>query len=284
MYPQPMARKSMCSCAVRIIWLMVVLVSVLDAYPCFGDTGAFIINVKVYVDEDSAREIGKYSRRLQKHSDMYQFNDEDGGLTNVKFFFGLIFDQINATILDSNIQLEADYSEMLEPKYQNLKEKYCVHFSNIINITETFLAEEILPERMGENKLLVIDCSGNSPYLPQRTHIATKNGCGHVAGVLFADVHNLHTVVRELLYNVFAKKTWANAIEADRKLSFCKCTLISQCAARYHDFGFFKKGLRSIGKPADLVAIQYFGDDVWDFGHSPSLEVSSKYGSYNNKN
>ncbi|KAI5168689.1 hypothetical protein PAEPH01_0335 [Pancytospora epiphaga] len=283
---EPMLNRISNGLSLCVVYLSFFILPIIEATPCLGDKGLLKVPIKIYIDEDSAKEVGKYARRLRKPNSNFKFTRTGvKKIDNVKLFFEVIFDQINGSIVNSNVEFEADFVEMLEPRYQQLKDKYCVRTGNIVYITNTFLEEQDNPEYMGGNKLLIIDCAGNNPYLPRRSHIATKNGCGNVAGIIFGDIYNLRNIVKEIIYSMFDDKIHMKIYSADTKFIRSVCTMMAQCQSKFPDFGYYDDKHHSRGSAEDLVAINHYDGAVWepgpDYGYSSDNSSDSGYVSGN---
>lgn len=242
------------------------LCSVLS-FACLGDTGTYVVNVRVYLDEDSLLEIAKFTKKLLHHN-THKKEDELDGLGYGKEYFDLIFKEINAQLLDTNIQLEADLSETLTENYRGQKEKLCVVYDNIENIVETFLSEFRVPSLMGENKILIINCQGNNAFMPSSAYISTRNGCGHVIGALLEDPSTLRGTILEGIYKVLHNNALPKAVEAHKDLAISACNYISHCNRHYEGTGMFVENMRSVGNVNELHAFEDNKNAIWSFGHA----------------
>lgn len=250
---------------------------------CFKEDGIYVINIKIYVDEASEALITEHmvkmgrndphrDKKMEKARELYYENRlVQEHLPYVQQYFGLIFDLFNARLVKTGLQIKADYNDMLAPRFQHLKEKYCAFLSNINTITEAFLAETDDMYNEGVNRILIVHCDGNDPYLQKRYHIATRNGCGHVMGALLTTPREVQHTVDEMLTELFYNKTGFNMIRPDKNLQNSVCSVAGHCRYKHNDFGSFIEGIESIGKVADLEAIQAYQDDLIVDGYSKSL-------------
>lgn len=251
---------------------MALLFSMITAYPCFGDKGTFVINVKIYVDEESARSIGTYTRDLLDHNSERSVTEDKGDpLLHVKLYFGMIFDEINAQLKNANIQLLADFSEMLAEKNQHMKNKYCVKLSNILNIAETFLSELGVEHDMGENRILVLNCEGNNALLPMPMYAATRNDCGYVLGELLTDPAVLRQNLLDNIYRILQHSSQVHNVQKDELFEENACAFVHKCSREFPEFGYFVKGQRTVGSKRDLVAFEHNKEYLWSFGHASGL-------------
>lgn len=235
---------------------------------CLGNTGTYVINVKIYTDETSVITIGKYMEKLinkthsnlQKlHNMMKKRNISEFELYTAytKQYIGLLFDLVNAQLLDTNVQVEADFSEMLMGEYTNLQAKYCRIGSNITMITEEFMNETPLAGADGHNRMLIINCHGNLASYPRLSHTATKNMCGRTLGISLSEPSALRTTITESIYQIFIQSTPIDNLNAHLRLVSNACAYIHYCNKKYPEIGKFISNLRSLGSPAELHSLEY---------------------------
>lgn len=247
------------------------------AIHCLGNTGTYVINVKIYPDEASVIAIGHFMERLihntnnnldEFHQIMRKKNLCEFTVYSAytKKFIGLLFDTINAQLLDSNVQFRADFSEMLHGEYTEMQKKYCKKGNSIIGITEEFLEESARSGDSGQNRLLIINCHGNLASMPAISHIASRNRCGHVLGISLSDPGSMRTTIIEALYAIIMNATSVGNVDSHLKLTTNACAYINYCNRWYPDTGGFYPNLRSLGTPAQLRKLEYLKGDMFSGG------------------
>ncbi|KAI4291625.1 hypothetical protein PAPHI01_0899 [Pancytospora philotis] len=273
---------------------------------CFGDVGAYVINVKVYADQDTLDGVENYiykkeamARRMRDSSVQVVESDKrsiqhlrdaiaDKRIRHMenlprplefadyknalRKYIGRIFDDFNNQLLDSNVQIKADYSDLLAEGYENLKEKYCVQFANIETIAEAFKAEELNSEHSGINRLLMINCRGNNPIAPKAAAtVVSQDGCGYIFGVLYTDPIVMEQTIKQQLLQFLSGHTPYQNTSPDEKLATSVCDLVEQCR-HTPGFGRMYKDLRSVGPAEDLKAIGNNIADQDSYGYTQWLK------------
>lgn len=248
------------------------------ALHCLGNTGTYVITVKIYPDEATVIALGHFMERLihntnnnldefhhiMRKNNIHEFTVYVG---YTKKFIGFLFDTINAQLLDSNVQFRADFSEVLRDEYSEMQKKYCKKGSNIIGITEEFMEETPFSGDTGVNRLLIINCHGNLSSLPAISHIASRNRCGHVLGISLTDPGAMRTTITEAIYGILMNATTIGNLDSHLKLMTNACAYVNYCNRWYPDSGAFYPNLRSLGTPAQLRKIEYMKGNMFSNGY-----------------
>lgn len=212
---------------------------------CLNDEGTFQINIKVYLDQNAMHAITNYNHSIRPHKETkkYDHSHEEFEDAHVKDYIGSIFNEINRVIKGTNVQFRADFTHLQDPQFKHLHEQYCSYFKDIINITEHFLSDFENAHESGESKLLIIDCRDNNPFAPKSSHIASKNNCGKVLGVLMTDPAIMKNTIVEGLYRIFTTKSLSSVDDISGAIQTDLCSYIHECNRNFNNAGFFVKDL-----------------------------------------
>jgi len=252
---------------------------------CLNNEGTYQILVKIYADRESRHAITNFVHSLLPHeyTEHIKTSHSEFEMAHIKHYFGTIFNTVNRTLRGSNVQFKADFSDMYRHEYSELHERHCGYLSNITDITERFLNDFEDPHKMGQNKILVLDCRQNNPLLPTDTHIASKNQCGKINGFLLTHPEIMQQMIAEGLYRIFSTKSISQVAGVNEAILADVCSYVQFCNANYELTGVFVKDLglltHSTLTDAGLRGYGYniTGSFVKDFGHDDTHNVAPNY-------
>lgn len=212
---------------------------------CFNDEGTLQLHIKIYVDAPSRHSITEYIHHILPHKFTTKTNPthRESELLHIQHYFNVIFNSVNMTLKGTNVQLVADYSDMLKHEFLELHEKYCGYLSNITSMTENFLNDFEDPHNLAESKILIMDCKHNNSRLPTSSHIATKNHCGIVNGILLEDPEVMKHKIAEVLYRLFSTKSISQVEGINEAVLTDICTYVHSCNTNFDGIGTFIKDL-----------------------------------------
>lgn len=212
---------------------------------CLNDEGTYQINVKIYMDRDSRHAIINYTHANLPHefTDHIEAFHNEFESAHIKHYFGVIFNEVNRTLRGTNVQFKADFSDLFKHEFSEIQERYCGYFSNITAIAESFLGDFENSHENGENKILIVDCSHNNAFLPTSSHVATKNQCGKVHGILMTDPEVVKNVISEGLYKIFTTKSISQVQGMSEAVNADICTYVQFCNRNYDYTGVFIRDL-----------------------------------------
>lgn len=212
---------------------------------CLNNEGTYQINVKIYVDQDSRHAITNFTHQNLPHhfTDRLEHSHREFEAAHLKHYIGTIFNGVNLVLKGTNVQFKADFADLFKPEYTKLHEKYCGYLSNILEMTENFQNSFENPHEEGENRLLIISCRNNNAFIPTSSHIATKNSCGKVIGVLLTDPEIMKFTIAEGLYKIFTSKSISQVQGINGAIQADICTYVQYCNRNFENTGFFVKDL-----------------------------------------
>lgn len=268
--------------------MLLFLLMIVTSYQkgCLNNEGTYQIIVKIYADRESRHTITNYVHSLLPHeyTEHITTSHNDFELAHIKHYFGTVFNTVNRTLRGTNVQFKADFSDMYKHEYSELHERHCGYLSNITTITEGFLNDFEDPHKLGQNKILVLDCRQNNPLLPTDTHIASKNACGKINGILLTHPEIMQQLLAEGLYKIFSTKSISQVSGVNEAIMADICEYVQFCNVNYEFTGAFVKdlgvlthntltdgGLRGYGYNISGQFVKDFGhDDTYNVGHDDS--------------
>lgn len=212
---------------------------------CLNDEGTYLVDIKIYADRNSRHVITNYIHHILPHAftEHIEPSHTEFESAHLKHYFGAIFNAVNKTLKGTNIQFRADFSELFKHEYSELHERYCGYFSNITAITENFLNDFKDPHTLGDNKILLVDCRHNNAFLPTSSHMASKNRCGKVHGILLTDPEIMKHKIAEGLYRIFSTKSISQVQGINGAILADICQYVQFCNANFDKTGMFIKDL-----------------------------------------
>lgn len=212
---------------------------------CLNDKGTYQINVKIYADYESKKNITNYtySNLPHKHASNLYHHSDDFIRSHIKHYFGTIFNEVNKSLKGTNVQFIADFSDLFKHEFKELHSRYCGYNRTIIDMTEDFLNDFDDRYSSGENKIIIIDCKHNDPFMSKETHLATKNNCGKVFGVLNSDPEIMKNLIFQGLHNIFSSKSISKVIGIHTEDKADVCSYINSCNRNFDGNGKFVQDL-----------------------------------------
>jgi hypothetical protein len=228
--------------------LILLLLNAIYSYACLGHHGTYIIKVKVYLDEDSRMAISDYTQMHRFPKDVLDPEKEgyNYSLAYIQDYFGRIFDEVNMQLKDTDIQLEADYSDLRTDEFADMKEKYCRQDSNIVNMTEAFLKEFGANVDKNVNKIFVINCRANNAYMGLPNHFAVENRCAKTHGILLVEPSTLKNIILDGLYSIFMHRVTSKIFGINKYAAANACGFAHTCNRFYPGTGEFVKDVKAI--------------------------------------
>lgn len=228
------------------------LLSISYQFGCFHDKKTYEVNIKIYLDQYSREKLSEYvvkeiardQNTNSKKEDNY-YNEKDLKENTIAYqnpyvehYFAAIFNKVNRSLEETNVQVKPDFSEIFSVNVERIYAKHCRDFQNIQDITEGFL-QDIRNEN--ENKIFISYCHDEKEYLPQRSHFAAKNECGKVHGMLFGDPEHMRHIIEAGIFEIFHSKTVPQLQEETVARNADVCRYAEYCHKDFPGNGKFRK-------------------------------------------